>query len=71
MNVKKTLCIILLIFILFSALSVVAADDDKSYSIDQAFVELTVASNGLLHVDDIYDYSFVRLLVVVYTLALA
>lgn len=58
MNVKKTLCIILLIFILFSALSVVAADDDKSYSIDQAFVELTVASNGLLHVDEIYEYSF-------------
>jgi uncharacterized membrane protein len=58
MNVKKTFCIILLIFVLFSALSVVSADDDKSYSIDQAFLELTVGSNGLLHVDEVYDYSF-------------
>lgn len=58
MNVKKTLCIILLIFILFSALSAVSADDDNSYSIEQAFVELTIGSNGLLHVDEIYDYTF-------------
>jgi len=58
MNVKKTFCIILLIFVLFSALSVVSADDDKSYSIDQAFLELTVGSNGLLHVEEVYDYSF-------------
>jgi hypothetical protein len=58
MNVKKTFCIILLIFVLFSALSVVSADDDRSYSIDQAFLELTVGSNGLLHVDEVYDYSF-------------
>jgi uncharacterized membrane protein len=58
MNVKKTFCIILLIFVLFSALSVVSADDDRSYSIDQAFLELTVGSNGLLHVDEVDDYSF-------------
>jgi len=58
MNVKKAFCIILLIFVLFSALSVVSADDDKSYSIDQAFLELTVGSNGLLHVEEVYDYSF-------------
>ena len=58
MNVKKTFYIILLIFVLFSALSVVSADDDRSYSIDQAFLELTVGSNGLLHVDEVYDYSF-------------
>ena len=58
MNVKKTFCIILLLFVLFSALSVVSADDDKSYSIDQAFLELTVGSNGLLHVEEVYDYSF-------------
>lgn len=58
MDVKKTFCIILLFFILISAISLVSADDDKSYSIDQAFVELTVGSNGLLHVDEIYDYTF-------------
>lgn len=59
MNVKKTLCIILLIFILFSTISLVSADnDDKSYKIDQAFIELTVGNNGLLHVDEIYDYTF-------------
>ena len=58
MNVKKTLCIILLIFILFSTITLVSADDDKSYSIDHAFIELTVGNNGLLHVDEIYDYTF-------------
>ena len=58
MNVKRTLCIILLIFILFSTVTIVSADDDKSYSIDQAFIELTVGNNGLLHVDEIYDYTF-------------
>ncbi len=36
----------------------VAADDDRSYTIDYAIVELTVGSNGLLHVDERYDYSF-------------
>ena len=35
-----------------------AGDDDRSYTIDQAIVELTVGSNGLLHVDERYDYSF-------------
>lgn len=58
MNVKKTFCIILLFLILFSALNAVSADDDNSYSIDQAFVELYVENNGLLHVDEIYDYTF-------------
>lgn len=58
MNVKKTLCIILLIFIIFSTVSLVSADEDKSYSIEHAFIELTVGNNGLLHVDEIYDYTF-------------
>ena len=58
MNVKKTLCIILLFLVLFSALIAVSAADDKSYSISHAYVELTVGSNGLLHVDEIYDYTF-------------
>ena len=58
MNVKKTFTIILLFLLLFSTFSAVAAGDDKSYTIDQAFVDLTVENNGLLHVDERYDYSF-------------
>lgn len=58
MDVKNAFCIILLFIILFSAFTVVSADDDKSYKINQAFIELTVESNGLLHVDEIYDYTF-------------
>ena len=58
MNVKNTFCIILLFLILFSTISFVSADEDRSYSIDQAFIELTVGNNGLLHVDEKYDYSF-------------
>ena len=58
MNVKKTFTIILLFLLLFSTLSAVSADDDRSYTIDHAFVDLTVESNGLLHVDERYDYSF-------------
>ena len=58
MNVKRTFCIILLLFVLFSTISLVSADDDRSYSIEQAFIELTVGNNGLLHVDERYDYSF-------------
>ena len=58
MNVKQVFGIILLFLILFSTVSMVSADDDRSYSIDQAIVELTVGSNGMLHVDERYDYSF-------------
>lgn len=58
MNVKKTFCIILLALVLFSAVTAVSADDDKSYTIDQAFIELTVGNDGLLHVDEVYDYTF-------------
>ena len=58
MNVKQAFGIILLFLILFSTVSMVSADDDRSYSIDQAIVELTVGSNGMLHVDERYDYSF-------------
>lgn len=58
MNVKKTFTIILLFLLLISTLSAVAADDDRSYTIDQAFIHLTVENNGLLHVDERYDYSF-------------
>jgi uncharacterized membrane protein len=58
MNVKRTFCIILLILVLFSAITAVSADDDRSYSIPQAYVGLTVEDNGLLHVDEVYDYTF-------------
>ena len=58
MNVKKAFCIILLIFILFSTLTFVSADDDRSYTIDQAYIDLTVENNGLLHVDEQYNYAF-------------
>ena len=58
MNVKRTVCIILLIFFLFSTITLVSADDDNSYSIDQAFIELTVGNDGLLHVDELYNYAF-------------
>ncbi len=55
---KQLFPLILLFFILFLAVSSVSADDDKSYTIDQAFIDLTVASNGLLHVDEQFDYTF-------------
>ena len=58
MNVKKTFIIILLFILLFSAISAVSADDDRSYTIDQAYVDLTVGSDGLLHVEEGYDYNF-------------
>ncbi len=58
MNTKKIAILFLLIFILFSAISVISADDDKSYTIDQAFINLTVMDNGLLSVDEIYQFSF-------------
>ncbi len=58
MNVKRTFCIILLFLLLFSAVTVVSADDDRSYSITQAFIDLTVENNGLLHVEEQYDYTF-------------
>lgn len=58
MNIKRALCVILLFLLLFSTLSFVSADDDRSYTIPHAFVDLTVENNGLLHVDEQYDYSF-------------
>ena len=58
MNVKKTFCIILLIFILFSTLTIASASDDKTYYINKGYIDLTVENNGLLHVDERYDYTF-------------
>ena len=59
MNVKKTFTIILLFLIILSTLTTISADDDdRSYTIDYSFIDLTVQSNGLLHVDERFDYSF-------------
>ena len=58
MNVKQTFTIIFLFLILFSAVSCVSADDDRSYTINHAFIDLNVGSDGLLHVDERFDYSF-------------
>ena len=57
MNVKYAFTIILLFLVLFSTITVVSADD-RSYTIDHAFIDLTVENNGLLHVDERFDYSF-------------
>ena len=58
MNVKKTFIILLLFLVLFSAITTVSAENDRSYTIDYAFIDLDVGSDGLLHVDERFDYSF-------------
>ena len=59
MNEKKTKAFALAVLLL--AMTAVTADDDKSYTIDQAFIELTVENNGLLHVNEIYEYNYLKL----------
>lgn len=46
MNVKKTFVIILLFLLLFTTVASVSADDDRSYSIEHAVLDLTVFNNG-------------------------
>ena len=58
MDINKGLVIISIVLLLFLTVASVSADDDKSYTIDQAFIDLTVGSNGLLHVDEQLDYTF-------------
>ena len=55
MNFKNLFLILCVFLVLFSAISVVSAD---SYSISQATVDLKVLNNGLLQVDESYDYNF-------------
>lgn len=57
MNNRRVLGIIFLFLILISAISLVSAED-HSYSIEHSWIDLTVASNGLLHVNETYQYSF-------------
>ena len=52
MDRNKGFITILIFLTLFLAISTASADDDKSYTIDQAFIDLTVGSSGLLHVDE-------------------
>lgn len=58
MNMKKIVCIILLFLLLFSTISLVSADDDRSYSIDWGHIDLNVENNGILHVNESYYYTF-------------
>ena len=57
MNNKRIFGIIFLLLILISAVSLVSAED-HSYSIEHSWIDLTVGSNGLLHVKETLDYSF-------------
>lgn len=57
MNNRRVLGIILLFLILISAISLASAED-HSYSIEHSWIDLTVGSNGLLHVNETLQYSF-------------
>ena len=57
MNYKKALGIIFFVLIFVSAISLVSAED-HSYTIKHSLVDLTVGSDGLLHVNETLDYSF-------------
>ena len=57
MNNKRIFGIIFLLLILISAVSLVSAED-HGYSIEHSWIDLTVGSNGLLHVKETLDYSF-------------
>ena len=58
MKINKVLVILLISILLFSSVSPLSADDDRSYTIDDAIINLTVEKSGLLHVDEAYLYSF-------------
>lgn len=56
---KKIITIFLLLFLITSTISCVYADDDdRSYSITQAVIDLIVDTNGMVHVNETFDYSF-------------
>ena len=56
MNKEKKLGFIIGTILIISALSFVYADE---YKIDEAFLNLTIKDNGLLHLDEQYNYNFV------------
>ncbi|WP_299522371.1 DUF2207 domain-containing protein [uncultured Methanobrevibacter sp.] len=56
---KKIITIFLLLFLIISSVSCVYADDDdRSYSITQALMDIVVDTNGMLHINETFDYSF-------------
>ena len=56
---KKIVTIFLLLFLITSTISCVYEDDDdRSYSITQALVDIIVDTNGMLHINETFDYSF-------------
>ncbi|MDL2246952.1 DUF2207 domain-containing protein [Methanobrevibacter sp. OttesenSCG-928-K11] len=56
---KKIIGILLISLFLFSTIpSVFSDDNDKSYSIKNADFDLTIFENGLLHVQESFQYSF-------------
>ena len=57
MNNKKILILILGLFLLICSTAFVYADHD--YHIDDAFLNLTIQDNGMLHVEETYDYVFI------------
>ena len=57
MNHKKIAVAIVLSLVLLSTVNVIWAED-RDYSIVDAFIDLTVNPDGLLHVDESYTYSF-------------
>ena len=56
MNFKKLFLILCLFLVLFSAVTLVSADN--SYSISKAHLDLRVLDDGLLQVDESYVYNF-------------
>ena len=56
MNFKRLFLILCLVLVLFSAISIVSADN--SYSISNANLELVVSDDGMLHVSEAYLYKF-------------
>ena len=52
---KKIITIFLLLFLITSTVSCVYADDDdRSYSITQALVDIVVDTNGMLHINETF-----------------
>ncbi|MBO5152323.1 MAG: DUF2207 domain-containing protein, partial [Methanobrevibacter sp.] len=57
MDYKKIAGIVILSIILLSAANTAYAED-KDYKIIDALIDLTIANDGLLHVNESYTYSF-------------
>ncbi|SDA66552.1 DUF2207 domain-containing protein [Methanobrevibacter millerae] len=58
MDHKKIAVAVLLSLVILSSANAIYAGDDRDYSIIDSLIELTINSNGLLHVNESYTYSF-------------